>query len=80
MNLESVIIPGLLGVEPDGEDVLEEGLGVAVHERGPGVGRGGRRRRARWALLRATDRRGRGRRRGRGAVELKLKYVKRHKV
>ena len=44
---------GLLGAEPDGEDVLEEGLGVAVHERGPGVGRGG------LSLLRAPDRRGR---------------------
>ena len=49
----------LLGAEPDGEDVLEECLGVAVRERGPGVGRSG----GGLSLLRASDRRGRRRRR-----------------
>ena len=49
----------LLGAEPDGEDVLEECLGVAVRERGPGVGRSG----GRLSLFRASDRRGRRRRR-----------------
>ena len=62
----SAEVPGLLGAEPDGEDVLEEGLGVAVRERGPGVGRGG------LSLLRAPDRRGRRRRRrGRAGDEAK---------
>ena len=57
----------LLGAEPDGEDVLEECLGVAVRERGPGVGRRGG-----LSLLRAPDRRGRRRRRrGRARDEAK---------